>query len=169
VQRTVPSISNIPAGPYVVRVAGLSSQWALKGIFMSGRDVSDSPLEVRNNQTTAGVSIVLTDQPTEITGTVVDSRNLPAPDVWVIAFSVDPAAWRPQTRQVQASRADSGGVFHFRGLPPGDYHLVALDDVEQGAWYDPSFLEHVRSSAARGSVNEGEVRSLPLKLASSER
>jgi hypothetical protein len=102
-------------------------------------------------------------------GTVVDSQSLAAPDAWVIAFFVDPGAWRPQTRQVQASRADSGGVFHIRGLPPGDYHLVALDDVEQGAWYDPSFLENVRSSAVRVSVSEGEVRPQPLKLASSER
>jgi len=163
------TISNIPAGPYLIRVAGFSSQWALKGVYVSGRDVSDSPLEVRNNQTTTGVSIVLTDRPTEITGTVVDSQNLAAPDTWVVAFSIDPGAWRPQTRQVQASRADSGGVFHIRGLPPGDYHLVALDDAEQGAWYDPSFLEHVRSSAVRVSVNEGEVRSQPLKLASSQR
>jgi len=163
------TISNIPAGPYLIRVAGFSSQWALKGVYVSGRDVSDSPLEVRNNQTTTGVSIVLTDRPTEITGMVVDSQNLAAPDTWVIAFSIDPGAWRPQTRQVQASRADSGGVFHIRGLPPGDYHLVALDDAEQGAWYDPSFLEHVRSSAVRVSVNEGEVRSQPLKLASSQR
>jgi Carboxypeptidase regulatory-like domain len=163
------TISNVPAGPYLIRVAGLSSPWTLKGVYVSGRDVSDVPLEVRNNQSTTGVSIVLTDRPTEITGTVVDSQNLAAPDAWVIAFAVDPGTWRPQTRQVQASRADSSGVFHFRGLPPGDYHLVALDDVEQGAWYDPSFLEKVRSSAVRVSVNEGEVRSQPLKLASSER
>jgi len=163
------TISNVPAGTYLIRVAGLSAQWALKGVYASGRDVSDSPLEVRNNQSTTGVSIVLTDRPTEITGTVVDGRNLAAPDAWVIAFSVDAGAWRPQTRQVQASRADSGGVFHMRGLPPGDYHLVALDDVEQGAWYDPSFLENVRISAVRVSLNEGEVRSQPLKLASSER
>jgi hypothetical protein len=163
------TISNIPAGPYLIRVAGLSSQWTLKGVYAAGRDVSDVPLEVRNNQTTTGVSIILTDRPTEITGVVADSQNLAAPDAFVIAFSVDPGAWRPQTRQVHASRADSSGVFHVRGLPPGDYHLVALDDVEQGAWYDPSFLENMRSSAVRVSVNDGEVRSQPLKLASSER
>ncbi|HJZ96276.1 MAG TPA: hypothetical protein VKE70_07200, partial [Candidatus Solibacter sp.] len=35
---------------------------------------------------------------------------------------------------------DDNGILSAKGLKPGDYKLLAWEDVEQGAPYDPEFL-----------------------------
>jgi hypothetical protein len=35
--------------------------------------------------------------------------------------------------------ADQNGRFEFKGLPPGDYRILAFDDIEPGAWLDADF------------------------------
>jgi hypothetical protein len=40
-------------------------------------------------------------------------------------------------------------------MPPGAYYLVAVDDVEQGEWFDPVFLEEMRPGALRVMIAEG--------------
>jgi hypothetical protein len=52
-------------------------------------------------------------------------------------------------------------------LPAGDYLVVATDDVEQGEWFDPAFLERIRSAAVKVSLGEAEQRTQDLKASSS--
>ena len=82
----------------------------------------------------------------------------------VIAFSTDQQYWRAQSRHIQAGRTDSAGTFRLRGLPPGDYFIVAVDGVEQGEWFDPAYLEQARTGAARITVREGEPKTQDLTL-----
>jgi hypothetical protein len=60
-------------------------------------------------------------------------------------------------------RSDQTGAFHVRSLPPGDYLLIAVDDVEQGEWFDPAFLEKLRPAAKRVSLTEGEKKTEDLR------
>jgi hypothetical protein len=101
---------------------------------------------------------VMTDRSTEINGSVSDSTGKPQAGLTVIAFSTDPQYWRAQSRRIQAVRTDQSGTFKLHGLPPGDYHLLAVDDAEQGEWFDPSYLEHIRPGAKRVSLSEGEAK-----------
>ena len=120
-------------------------------------------LELKPGQNVDNVTIVLTDRTTEISGTVRDARNAGTPAISVIAFSTDPAHWRPQSRRIQAVRSDQSGAFRIRNLPPGDYFLLATDDVEQGEWFDPAFLENARSGARRISISEGDRKTQDLR------
>jgi hypothetical protein len=44
------------------------------------------------------------------------------------------------------ARPDQTGTYRIRGLPPGQYYLVAVGPAEQGEWFNPSFLdEHLVS------------------------
>ena len=80
----------------------------------------------------------------------------------VVAFSTDPQYWHAQSRQIQAARTDQNGTYRLRGLPPGDYLIVASDDVEQGEWFDPAYLEQIRDGAKHLSLTEGEKKTQDL-------
>jgi hypothetical protein len=81
----------------------------------------------------------------------------------VIAFSTEQQYWRAQSRHIQAVRSDSAGTYRLRALPAGDYFIVAVDGVEQGEWFDPSYLEQARTGAARLTVREGEKKTQDLR------
>lgn len=163
------AITNLLPGWHYIRVAGGGVQgqgqasWTVKAINVGGQDVADSAVELKPGQNVDNVTIVLTDRTTEISGTVRDSRNAGTASVQVIAFSTEQAHWRPQSRRIQAVRTDQAGLYRIRNLPPGDYFVVATDDVEPGEWFDPAFLERVRSGAHRISINEGDRKTQDLR------
>ncbi len=57
-------------------------------------------------------------------------------------------------------------AYRLAQLPPGDYFVVAVDEVEQGEWFDPAFLLLVRDRTTKASVAEGEQRTQDLKAPS---
>jgi len=156
-------VQNAFPAPQYLRVANLPAGWALDGIYLDGRDVSEEPFEVRPSQPVTGVRVVLTDSPTDLSGTLLDEDGRPSGDLFVVAFSTDPSAWRPRSRRVQGVRPGSDGVYRFRGLPPGSYYLVAAPDLESGSWYDPALLEELQKTAQRVSLGEGEKKTVDLK------
>ncbi|RPJ70496.1 MAG: carboxypeptidase regulatory-like domain-containing protein [Acidobacteria bacterium] len=156
-------VQNAFPAPQYLRVAGLPAGLALDGVYLDGRDVSEEPFEVRPSQPVTGVRVVLTDRPTELTGTVTDGEGRPSSDLYVVAFSTDSAAWRPRSRRVQGVRPGADGVYRFRGLPPGSYYVATAADVESGSWYDPVLLEELQKTAQRVSLGEGETKTADLK------
>jgi len=163
------SLTPVVAGSYLVRVSGLPQNFALKSAEYGGRDVADLPLEVRAGQNIGGVNVVISDRVTEISGTVPAGEGQLESDYTVVAFSADPANWRPQSRHIQVGRPDASSQFRIRGLPAGDYLVVALDDVENGEWFDPSVLERARRSAIRISLSDGDTKTLELPLSTLDR
>jgi hypothetical protein len=151
-------------GRHYVRVSG-SGVWMLKSVMVAGRDVTDEPIDLRSGHDVDNVSIVMTDRYTEITGTVRDSSGGGVPGIAVIAFSIEPQQWQSQSRFIQAVRTGPNGTYRLRGLPPGDYRIIATDDVEQGEWFDPSFLERVQPSSEKISLSEGEKKTRDVKPA----
>ncbi|HEY3380957.1 MAG TPA: carboxypeptidase-like regulatory domain-containing protein [Vicinamibacterales bacterium] len=157
-------IPNVVPGPQVVNVSGLPKPWTLKGVFLNGRDITDRQIDVRNGMTTTGVEVVLSDRATEVMGTVLDGQSKPVADCYVLAFSADTADWRPRSRAVQGVRPDHSGAFHVLSLPPGDYYVIALADIEPGSWYEPALLEQLRKSAVKISLAEGETKAQELRV-----
>jgi len=164
------SIPDVPAGERMFRVSGAPASWALKTVYLDGRDVTDSMFPVRAGETAGNVSIIFTDRGTELSGAVrdADDRALLA-GFTVVAFPVDNLMWKPQSRLIQAARPDKNGAFTIRGLPPGEYYLQAIDDVDQGEWYDPTFLEALRRGAPRIVLQEGDKKSQSLKVVTIDR
>ena len=162
-------IRNLLPGAHYVRVSGGGvqgqgqAQWSLKAITVGGEDVTDSVVELKPGQNVDNVTVILTDRTTEISGTVRDARHTGLAAISVIAFSSEAAHWRPESRRIQSVRTDASGVFRIRNLPPGDYFLVAADDVEQGEWFDPAYLDSVRAGARRITIAEGDKKTQDLR------
>jgi hypothetical protein len=163
------TVPNLLPGLHYVRVSGGGVQgagqasWTVKSVTVGGQDVSDAPLEIKPGQNIDNVSVVLTDRTTDLSGTVRNAKNEGVSALTVIVFSAEPQYWRPQSRRINAARTDQSGTYRVRNLPPGDYLMVAVDDVEQGEWFDPAYLEKVRQDATRISISEGEKKTQDLK------
>jgi hypothetical protein len=53
----------------------------------------------------------------------------------------------------------------FTGLPPGEYRLAPIFDVEPGSWYDPAFLQQLDAGAVRVQLGDGEKKVQTLRIA----
>lgn len=147
----------------VLSIGTLTAEWTLKAIEVEGRDVGDLPLPIEHGKTLSGVRVVLTRRPTIIRGALRDEKQNPAEGT-VIVFADDSAKWREGSRTVRATRLDQRGVFTFKGLPAGDYFLVALDSVQEGQWFDPEFLEALKGRARRVAIADAETTNVNLVL-----
>ena len=158
------TLSDIGGGRRLIRMNRLPDDLQLKAVYVDGRDVIDAPIEFYPGQTVSSVTLVLTEQVTELTGVVHDDRGDALTAFTVIAFSTDEQRWQPQSRHIMASRPDQNGQYRLRGLPPGNYLLSAVELVEQGEWFDPRFLGNLRRQAARVTLRDGESKALNLGL-----
>jgi len=157
------TITDVAAGTYMVRVGGASGTWGLKSVTLGGRDTADTPVEIKGTQPITGMSVVLTDQPTTVSGTVADSTGQPVTNGIVVAYPLDSSLWRGGTRLLQVARPDQDGNYRIRAMPPGDYYLVAVIDLDDNEWYDPAILEALRQVATRVTLSEGETETRTLR------
>jgi hypothetical protein len=158
-------LDGLAAGGHLIRAQGSPRGWMLKAVLVDGRDVIDTPLDIRSGQRVSSVTLVFTDNLSEVGGTVTDERGNPMTDYTVLAFPSDPTHWRPMARQIMTARPDQNGRFQIRGLPSGDYFLTPVDPTEPGEWFEPSFLERHSTGAARVRVGEGDVKTQDFTIA----
>jgi hypothetical protein len=137
--------------------------WTVKAILHDGRDISDTPVEMKSGETLTGVQVVVSNQVTTVSGQLLDDRGAPLVDGTVIVFADDSSRWSDDSRWVRAVRPDQQGRYQIKGLPPGEYLAVAVDYVEDGSWNDPEYLESIRRHGQHLTLREAETRSLSLK------
>lgn len=141
------------------------SGWSLKAVKLNDADVTDTAVEFRPGEDLEGVEVHLTSRGAALSGGVQDARGKPAADYVVVLFSSDERKWGYQTRFVRSARPDQSGSFTFKGVPPDDYFVVALDYLEPGEEADPELLARWRGSAQAVSIAEGAAKAVNLKLA----
>ena len=151
-------------GERVFSLQGLPVGWQLKSVRMRGKDVIDTPSEFRGADDVADLRFVVTDRLTELTGTVVDGEGRPVEDCTLLVFADDSQKWMLPSRYVRVERAGRGGRFAARGLPPGQYLMIAVGYLRQADAQDPQFLESVRPEATLVAVGEGESKAVRLTL-----
>ncbi len=152
-------------GKWRVTAASLPAGWSLRSAILAGRDTLDLPFEVRLGEPIAGLTVAMTDQPTELTGTVLDASGQPTSEYAMLAFSSDRTLWTTSPRRVSsAARLSSDGRYRITGLPPGEYYLTVLTDVTVGQADDPSFLEALIPRAVKVVLAEGERKVQDYKI-----
>jgi hypothetical protein len=148
-----------PPGHYRVHVGTLSG-WTLKGVVAGGRDVSETPLDLRTTDL-SDVVISFTDRPTKLAGRVLTSDGNPDPDAVIIALPTDQRAWSEyglNPRRVRSTHATPNGTYAITALPPGDYTLVAIHEDTTPDWQDPRVLDGLTRTGRDVGLAEGDTR-----------
>jgi uncharacterized protein (DUF2141 family) len=157
------TIPSVPPGKYRLNVAGLNG-WSVESAVIGGQDALDFPIEIKGNQAVSGAVVTFTDRQTELTGVVTNDKNEPAPEITLIVFPADSRYWTGPARRIQSARPATDGRYTFRNLPPGDYRLAPVYDLEPGATSDAAFLQQLEASALRVTLQPGEKKSQDMKI-----
>ena len=158
------TIGGLSPGRYFVRPAGSPAGWTLKTVMYNGRDISEAPLDLQEN--VDGVVVTFTEKSTLLRGVVRLPQGQADAGAIVIAFPTDVAAWPdfgPSPRRVRSSWTSTAGEYSIGGLPPGEYHLVALPDDKASEWRDPASLRALARVATQVAIRDGEQKTQDLR------
>jgi hypothetical protein len=144
---------------------GQSTGWSLKAVLYDGQDVTETGIEFAPGRLYEGVQLILTRKTTDLSGLVTDDRNRPIVDATVIVFPAGRERWTFQSRFIRMTRPDTNGRYAFGNLPPADdYLIIVVQNLEQGQFSDPEFLERARDEAKPLTLGEGETKSVDVRL-----
>jgi len=156
--------AKVAPGKFRVFVGGPMPGWAVHAVHQNGVDVIDSGVEVAPGSETSGIEIEFTNHLSELSGLVTNARGEVARDYTVLVFSQDREQWTGNTRYRNRGRPDQEGRFKIRALPAGRYYAVALENIDPSDGDDPDYLDRIRTRATMFTLNDGETKTLDLKL-----
>lgn len=122
---------NLPLGMYV------------KSIQFGPADALNGGLHI-DSQTKDRIQVVLGTNAGTLEGVVLDKLRNPIVGA-TVALIPDPAR-RQRADLYQNATSDDAGKFQLKGIPPGDYSLLAWEDIKNGLWRDPEFLRRHEAS-----------------------
>ena len=134
-------VSTQPAPVYAllgVRSSGFED-WYTSKVLLNGKDVTDSGFRLTDAQRGA-LEIVISSSGGTVQGTAMDSNKKPFPNAQIVAIPSDPKL-RMRLDLLQRTSADGQGHFKLRGVRPGDYMLMALEDMQQQPFAEGGFLK----------------------------
>ncbi len=161
------TFTNIAPDTYYVfyswTAPGAASRWGLARTVANGRDVFDGPMRVSAGEPVE-LTATFTSAPTVLEGTFQDRGGRAATDYYVLLVSADRRHWVPGSRRSRMTRPATDGAFDIRGLPPGEYLLGALTDLEPGEWHDPAMLEQLSKWAIKVVLRDGQTTTQDIRI-----
>ena len=158
------AFAGVAPGRYRLTATGIPNL-TLRSAMLGDVDTLDGSFDVSPSQDVTGMRVVLTSQPTQLSGTLFDGLGRPAPEYAVIVFSTERAHWAASPRRMTGLvKLDSRGSFRVTGLPPGTYYLSAVADADPSELADPAFLEQLAGASLTFTLKEGEVKVQDLKM-----
>lgn len=113
-------IAALEPEPYRVNISSIPPNTFIKSVRFNGHDIADGPIDLAE-ASTASLDVVISDHASgSIHGVITDSDLPVGAGIAVVAF---PA----RAPRVPRARTDANGRFSILHLPPGVYHLIAVD------------------------------------------
>jgi uncharacterized protein (DUF2141 family) len=147
-------------GKFVLRANGM-----VKSSMVGMQDTLDVPLDFTGDRDVTDAVITVTDKTSELTGTLTDAAGRPAFDYSILAVTTDQRLWMAGSRRIMVAQLGLDGTYTFRNLPPGDYMVAAIADLEPGGQYDPELLRSLAGASLRVTVTEGAKATQNIRVA----
>jgi hypothetical protein len=165
---------------------GVFGRWTLKAIVVNGTDIGDSPVTFQSGQQIRNVQVIVTDRRSTLSFRVADESGQPTRDYVVVVYPVKKERWRnarifvgpplippvggPAAQPTMGVPGIGRGMparrEEMQGLPPGEYYVVAVDDLEPEDFRDTAVLDRLRASGARVTISEGASVDVALRRVS---
>jgi uncharacterized protein (DUF2141 family) len=158
------TIANVAAERYRVRLSGLPQGYYVKNILLGNQDIRATGLDFSAGAASAGeLTITLASPAGSIEGSVKDAKDAPAANTTVVLIRREELAGL--TDQIRTTTTGPQGEYQFANLAPGDYDILAFEEIEQGAWFDPEVRAQFQNQAKSVKVEKGSAAKQDLKAA----
>lgn len=154
------SIPFVPGETYDLYVLNAPEDSYLKSVRVANAERLGEGLETAAGVTPPQLDILLGSQGGQIGGRAVTSDPMIVASGATVALIPDPPAGRVQA--YQTTHADEYGNFLFRGIPPGEYLVVAWLDTAPCNVYDPDDLPACLSQGSGLTIDQAGQKSVQL-------
>ena len=175
-------------GTCVARVDSSLGGLTAKAVMVNDVDLMDRPVTFESGQQLRNVEVIVTNRRTDLAFQVTDDRGQPTREYVALVFPIDKSRWVANSRYVRSFVPDqsppdealdirelgaTGGAFaapptvtgdSITNLPPGDYFVVALDDLESEAVHDPAVLDSLARVATRITLTDKAAAEVNLRV-----
>ena len=157
------TFQGVAPGDYRVLVAEaeFTQTSYVKSIRLSAADVLRDGLHV-TKEPDGELEIVISNGVATIDGIVVDGKQKPVTNAIVALAPFAAPVYRGDLYKNVST--DAAGRFHIQGIAPGDYTVLAWEDIEDGAWRDPEFIKDQENHGRRIHLYEGSKENLSLTV-----
>ncbi len=121
--------------------------------------MGDSGISV--NGGTVVLDLVASANGAVVNGVVTNRKGEPVANAVIVA--VPEPRLRTRTDRYHKTVSDQAGRFILRGIPPGDYTLLAWESMDGDAYYNPEFLKTYEGQGSALHASEGERQSVQLE------
>jgi hypothetical protein len=152
-------LKDVSAMSYRLTVNGISNGGYVVGGRYGNADAFGELIQVETDRNIP-LSVQLGFSAGSVKGIVDDSRNQP----FQAATCVLIPASRGRIDLYKTATSDQNGEFTFASVPPGEYKLIAWEDVPSGAWLDQSFLKRYEGQAHSISIGKGAPSTAMIRV-----
>lgn len=157
------TLHGVVPGRYRFGASGAQG-WQIKSVMANGVDVLDFPFIVEPGAQVPGVTIQFGDKLTELKGTLTGPDGSPTAEYSVVVFPDDQRYWIPHARRMRSTRPATDGTFSITGLPPGDYRIAAVTDIDTGEWLNPDLLRELLPASISFRLTEGQPATQDIRV-----
>ena len=148
-----------PEKRYFANVRNLPDDYYLKSVSISGHEVPADKVVVSG--TRGDLELVLSPAGGHIEGALYDAQSQPTRGTVLLVPETDPGP----AETFRRTRADSTGKFTLRGVSPGSYRVLALENANvETEINSPEFLRSLGNRGQHLLVEENGKYSVVLKI-----
>ena len=153
----------VTGGTYQVELMTSPEQFQnyyVKSVMIDGREVVDTGFAVSGEMV---LEVVMSAKAASVEGTVVDENGQAVAGATVVSLPSSGVLARPDSYQMQ--KADAAGHFLLRGMNPGAYVVVALQELQEDV-RKPEFSQKYGERGASVDLDEGQRKTVVVNLQS---
>ncbi len=154
-------LSGVPAGRYRAQLRPLPEGGYLAGATFGGQDVTGAEFDIAPGAQ-GPLKLRVRLAAATIAGSVKDDKGKLAPNIKVLI--APEVSRRDRDDLFRLETTDQNGSFAARNLPPGEYRVWALTDVEFGQHMDPDFLASLENEGEKVEAEENGSYNLDLEI-----
>ena len=152
-------IVGLREGEYRAIITGMPHGFYVRSIEYDGEDILNKPFQF-SGVGGGSVSVVLRRGAAQVTGTVTDSQSRVVPGIPVMLIPAN----RQRIDLYRGTIADQSGRFSFVNFPPGQYRAYSFDGIEQGAQFDPDFMQRYEQQGQSVVLAESSTSDINVRL-----